>query len=174
VLGSAQQRLRHEVTMDDDLGELGGVLTAPACSRSMDDQEPHGWGRSPRSGPYHAPRAPAWRWRARASSTEMIIDNIAADAVGRSHNVVGCRAASKLTPQVVVGQRDPDAGGAALPNSHQPNDVEPKIGNLIPVAVGNRPKINSPSFGPTDCFQPGPGVDLVRDGAVSSEKVSMA
>jgi predicted site-specific integrase-resolvase len=24
VLVSAQQRLRHEVTMDDDLGELGG------------------------------------------------------------------------------------------------------------------------------------------------------
>ena len=31
VLVSAQQRLRHEVTMDDDLGELGCVLTAPAC-----------------------------------------------------------------------------------------------------------------------------------------------
>jgi hypothetical protein len=54
VLVSAQQRLRHEVSMDDDLGELGGVLTAPACSRSVDDQEPRGWGRSPRSGPYHA------------------------------------------------------------------------------------------------------------------------
>jgi hypothetical protein len=40
VLVSAQQRLRHEVTLDDDLGELGGILTAPACSRSMDDQEP--------------------------------------------------------------------------------------------------------------------------------------
>lgn len=37
VLVSAQQRLRHEVTMDDDLGELGGALTAAACSRSMDD-----------------------------------------------------------------------------------------------------------------------------------------
>ena len=33
MLVSAQQRLRHEVTMDNDLGELGGVLTAPACSR---------------------------------------------------------------------------------------------------------------------------------------------
>jgi predicted site-specific integrase-resolvase len=29
VLVSAQHRLRHEVTMDDDLGELGGALTAP-------------------------------------------------------------------------------------------------------------------------------------------------
>jgi hypothetical protein len=34
-------------------------------------------------------------------------------------------------PQVVIGQRDPDTGGAALPNSHQPDAVESKIGNLI-------------------------------------------
>ena len=103
----------------------------------------------------------------RASSTEMIIDNIAADAVGRSHNIVGLpigKSRVEADPQVVIGQRDPDAGGAALPNSHQPDAVESKIGNLIPVAVGNCPKINSPAFGPTDCFQPGPGVDLVEIG----------
>ena len=103
----------------------------------------------------------------RASSTEMIIDNIAAYAVGRSHNIVGLpigKSRVEADPQVVIGQRDPDAGGAALPNSHQPDAVEPKIGNLIPVAVGNCPKINSPAFGPADCFQPGPGVDLVEIG----------
>jgi hypothetical protein len=103
----------------------------------------------------------------RASSTEMIIDNIAAYAVRRSHNIVGLptrESRVETDPQVVIGQRDPDAGGAALPNSHQPNAVEPKIGNLIPVAVGNRPKINSPAFGPADSFQPGPGVDLVEIG----------
>jgi hypothetical protein len=32
VVVSARQRLRHEVTMEDDLGELGGELTAAACS----------------------------------------------------------------------------------------------------------------------------------------------
>ena len=103
----------------------------------------------------------------RASSTEMIVDNIAAYAVGRSHNIVGLpivKSRVEAHPQVVIGQRDPDAGGAALPNSHQPYAVESKIGNLIPVAVGNRPKINSPAFGPTDCFQPGPGGDLVEIG----------
>ena len=63
-----------------------------------------------------------------------------------------------------ASQRDPDSGGAALPNSHQPDAVESKIGNLIPVAVGNCPKINSPAFGPAECFQPGPGVDLVEIG----------
>ena len=94
----------------------------------------------------------------RASSTEMIIDNITADAVGRSQNIVGLpieKSRVEADPQVVIGQRDPDAGGAALPNSHQPDAVESKIGNLIPVAVGNCPKINSPAFGPTDCFKPG-------------------
>ena len=102
----------------------------------------------------------------RASSTKMIIDNIAAD-MRRSHNIVGLpigKSRVEADPQVVIGQRDPDAGGAALPNSHQPDAVESKIGNLIPVAVGNRPKINSPAFGPADCFQPGPGVDLVEIG----------
>jgi hypothetical protein len=97
----------------------------------------------------------------------MIIDIIAAYAVGRSHNIVGlpigkCRV--EADPEVVIGQRDPDAGGAALPNSHQPDAVESKIGNLIPVAVGNRPKINSAAFGPADSFQSGPGVDLVEIG----------
>ena len=71
----------------------------------------------------------------RASSTEMIIDNMAADAVGRSHNVVGLpigKSRVEADPQVVIGQRDPDTGRAALPNSHQPDAVESKIGNLIP------------------------------------------
>jgi len=64
----------------------------------------------------------------------MIIDNIAADAVGRSHNVVALpigKSRLEADPQVVVGQRDPDTGGAVLPNSHQPNAGESKIGNLI-------------------------------------------
>ena len=102
--------------------------------------------------------------RERASSTEMIVANIAAYAVGRSHKIVGLpigKSRVEADPQVVIGQRDPDAGGAALPNSHQPYAVESKIGNLILVAVRNRPKINSAAFGPADCFQPGPGVDLV-------------
>ena len=103
----------------------------------------------------------------RASSTEMIIDNIAADAVGGSHNIVGLpigKSRVEAHPQVVVSQCDSDAGGATLPNSHQPYAVESNIGNLIPVAVGNRPKINSPAFGPADCFQPGPAVDLIKIG----------
>ena len=102
-----------------------------------------------------------------ASATKMIIDNLAAYAVGRSHNIVGLpigKSRVEADPQVVIGQRDPDAGRAALPNSRQPNAVKAKIGNLIPVAVGNRPKINSPAFGPADRFQPGPGVDLVGIG----------
>jgi hypothetical protein len=101
------------------------------------------------------------------SSTEMIIDNIAAYAVGRSHNIVGLPIGQSRVEaglQVVIGQRDSDAGGAALPNSHQPYTVESKVGDFVPVAVGNRSKINSPGFGPTDCFQPGPGVDLVEIG----------
>ncbi len=72
--------------------------------------------------------------RERASSTEMIVDNIAAYAVGRSHNIVGLpigKSRVEADPQVVVGQRDPDTGGAVLPNSHQPNAGESKIGNLI-------------------------------------------
>ena len=103
----------------------------------------------------------------RASSTEMIIDNIAAYTIGRSHNIVGLpigKSRVEADPQVVIGQRDHDAGGAALPDSHQPHAVESKIGNLIPVAVGNHPKINSPAFDPADRFQPGPGVDLVGIG----------
>jgi hypothetical protein len=54
----------------------------------------------------------------RTSSTKMIIDNIAADAVGRSHHIVGLpigKSRVEADPQVVIGQRDPDAGGAALP-----------------------------------------------------------
>jgi hypothetical protein len=73
----------------------------------------------------------------------MIIDNIAAYAVGRSHNIVGLpigKSRVEADPQVVIGQRDRDAGGAALPNSHQPNAVESKISNLIPVAVGTVPR----------------------------------
>jgi hypothetical protein len=57
VLVSAQHRPRHEVTMHDDLGELGGMLRlarGPWMIRS-----PHGWGQSPRSGPCHVPQAPA-------------------------------------------------------------------------------------------------------------------
>src|SRR5215208_636998 len=80
----------------------------------------------------------------RASSTEMIIDNITADTLGRSHNIVGLpigKSRVEADPQVLICQRNPDAGGAALPNSHQPDAVESKIGYLIPVAVGNRPKI---------------------------------
>jgi hypothetical protein len=72
--------------------------------------------------------------RERASSTKMIIDNIAAYAVGRSHNIAGLpigKSRVEAGPQVVIGQRDPDAGGAALPDSHQPDAVESKIGNLI-------------------------------------------
>jgi hypothetical protein len=64
----------------------------------------------------------------------MIIDNTAANAVEGSHNVVGLpigRSRVEADPQVVVGQRDPDTGGAVLPNSHQPNAGESKIGNLI-------------------------------------------
>jgi hypothetical protein len=142
VLVSAQQRPRHEVTMDDDLGELGGVLTAPARSRSMDDQELRDWGQSPRSG-HTTRRERLPSTGERASSTKMIIDNIAAYAVGRSHNIVGLpigKSRVEADPQVVIGQREPDAVGAALPNSHQPNAVGPKIGNLIPVAVGNVPQ----------------------------------
>ena len=93
----------------------------------------------------------------RASAPEMIIDNIAAYAVGRSHNIVGLpigQSRVEADPQVVIGQRDPDAGGAALPNSHQPHAVESKIGNLLPVAVGNRPKINRPAIGPAETSRP--------------------
>jgi hypothetical protein len=77
--------------------------------------------------------------RERASSTEMIIDNIGAYAIRRSHNVVGLpigKSRVKADPQVVIGQPDPNVGGAALPNSHQPHAVESKIGYFIPVAVG--------------------------------------
>jgi hypothetical protein len=94
----------------------------------------------------------------RASSTEMIIDNVAADAVGRSHNVVGLpigKSRVEADPQVVVGQRDPDAGGAVLPNSHQPDAVESKIGYFSPVAMGNRSKIDSLSLAPAHPFKPG-------------------
>jgi len=105
--------------------------------------------------------------RERASATKMIIDNIAAYAVGRSHNIVGLpigKSRIEADPQVVIGQRDHDAGGAALPDSHQPYAVESKIGDFIPLAIGDRPKIDNLSFGPADCFQPGPGVDLVEIG----------
>jgi hypothetical protein len=131
VLVSAQQRLRHEVSMDDDLGELGGVLTAPACSRSVDDQEPRGWGRSPRSGPYHAPRAPPGA-RERASSTEMIIDNMAAYAIRRSHHVVGLpigKSRVKADAQVVMVSAIPMSAGlrCQTPISHTPSNPRSAI-----------------------------------------------
>ena len=62
----------------------------------------------------------------RASSTEMIIDNIAAYAVGRSHNIVGLpigKSRVEAVPQV-ASSGDADAGGAALPTSisHTPSN----------------------------------------------------
>jgi hypothetical protein len=94
----------------------------------------------------------------RASSTEMIIDNIAGYAVGRSHNVVGLpigKSRVEADPQVLVRQCDGDASRAALPESHQPNVVEPKIGYFSPVAIGNRSKIDSFSLAPAHRFKPG-------------------
>ena len=54
----------------------------------------------------------------RASSTEMIIDNVAAYAVGRSHNVVGLpigKSRVEADPQVVICQRDPGERGSRRP-----------------------------------------------------------
>ena len=79
-------------------------------------------------------------------STEMIIDNIVAYAVGGSDDIVWLpigKSRSEAGAQAVIGQRDRDAGGTALPNTHQPHAVESKIGYFIPVAIGNRSKINS-------------------------------
>jgi hypothetical protein len=77
----------------------------------------------------------------RASSTEMIIDNLAADAVGRSHNIVGLpigKSRVEADPQV-VGQRDPDAGGgcaAKLPSAKrrriQDRQSHPSSGRELP------------------------------------------
>ena len=68
----------------------------------------------------------------RASSTEMIIDNITADAVGRSHNIVGLpigKSRVEAGPQVVIGQRDPDAGGlrCQTPISQTPSNPRSAI-----------------------------------------------
>ena len=101
----------------------------------------------------------------RASSTKMIIDNIAADAVGRSHNIVGLpigKSASKLTRRSSLVSAIPmPAGLRQLPSARrrriQDRQSHPSSGR-------ERPKINSPAFGLTDCFQPGPGVDLVEIG----------
>jgi hypothetical protein len=167
VLVSAQQRLCHVVIMDDDLGELGGVLTAPACWRSMDDQEPRGWGRSPRSGPYQAPRAPAWRWRARFvhRNDHRQLSRVRSREIPQHRRVANReepRRSWPAGPRSTMRWRRQQGCAARLPSAIRRRT--PKIGNLIPVAVGNCPKINSPAFGPTDCFQPGPGVDLIEIG----------
>ena len=77
--------------------------------------------------------------------TEMIIDNIAAHAVWGSDDIAGLpirKGVSEAGTQVVVRQGDRDAGGTALPDAHQPDAVESKIAYFIPVAIGNRSKID--------------------------------
>jgi hypothetical protein len=81
VLVSAQHRLRHEVTMDDDLGEFGGVLTA-RLARGLWMIRSHVVGDEVQA-QAHTTRRECLPGAGERASTEMIIDNIAADAVGR-------------------------------------------------------------------------------------------
>ena len=67
--------------------------------------------------------------------TEMIIDNIAAYAVGGSDDIGWLpirQGGAEAGQQAVIGQCDRDAGGAALPDTHQPDAIESKIGYLRP------------------------------------------
>jgi hypothetical protein len=94
----------------------------------------------------------------------MIIDDVVAYAVGRSHHIaclpIG-KSRCETGPQIIIRQRDRDAGGTALPDTHQPHAIETKIGYFVPVAIRNRSKIDSSSFLVADCLKPRPGVDLV-------------
>jgi hypothetical protein len=91
---------------------------------------------------------------------EMIIDSIAADAVGGSHNVVGV---ANREERRRLARRSSFDNAMATPAGLRCK-FESKIGDFIPLAIGDRPKIDNLSFGPADCFQPGPGVDLVEIG----------
>ena len=98
-------------------------------------------------------------------STEMIIDNIATYAVRRPDDICCLpirKSLSEARPQARVRQGDGDARGTALPDAHQPDCVESKIAYFIPVAIGNRSKIDSCFLVPADCLKPRPGVDLVE------------
>jgi hypothetical protein len=94
----------------------------------------------------------------RASSTEMIIDNIAGYAVWRSHNVVGLpigKSRVEADPQVLVRQCDGDASRAALPESHQPNAVEPQDRLFQPRSDREPIQDRQFSLAPAHRFKPG-------------------
>src|SRR6185503_10740059 len=98
-------------------------------------------------------------------STEIIINDIATYAVRRSHNVIGLPIGNggvEAGPEIVIGQGNRDASGTALPDAHQPDAIESKIGDLIPVPVRNRSKIDWRFFVLADRLQPRPSVDLVE------------
>ena len=69
-------------------------------------------------------------------TAEVIVDDVVADAVRRPDDIAWApigQGGPERSSQIGVRQGDLDAGRAALPDAHQPDRVEPQIGELVPV-----------------------------------------
>ena len=86
-------------------------------------------------------------------STQAVIDHIVPDAVRRPDDILGTpigKSGLEIGPQGWVFQCDPDSGGAATPDPHQPHRIETQTGNLVPVPVRDGAQIDLFVFFDTD------------------------
>ncbi len=100
------------------------------------------------------------------TAAEGAVDLVVPDAVRRPDHVVGAvvgKCGAEAVDQTGVGQRHGDAGRAPLPDPHQPDRVEPGVGDGIPLLVGHAREVHSPAGLDTELVQPRPGVDLVHE-----------
>ena len=97
------------------------------------------------------------RGRQAARTTEVVVNDVVPNAVGRPDDV-GWTPVRQSRPearhQVGVRQRDRNAGRASLPHPHQPDRVGCAISDLVPVAIGDVAEIHpAPSRAPTAASQ---------------------
>jgi hypothetical protein len=60
-------------------------------------------------------------------------------------------------------RNDPDAGGAAFPDPHEPQRVDPQAGKGVPLPGRNNAEVNLPAVFPAQFAEPDPCVDFVNN-----------
>src|SRR5436305_8367141 len=101
------------------------------------------------------------------STTEMGIDSVITNGVGRTGNVLGAEV-SQIPP--VFGQecrdfqRDLPSSRASFPNTHQPDSFGAMVCNGVPLVCRNRGKSKLAAMPSAELRQPHPRVDLINDG----------
>ncbi len=99
-------------------------------------------------------------------AAEVLIDDVAAHAVGRPH-IVFRRKVGEGSPEILeeprVSHGDLNSGRAPLPDPHEPDGVKAQGGNGIPLRLRYRAEIYWSLVFPAEFTQPHPGIDLVND-----------